>query len=406
MSKRTVAVIVAGFCCIFVSFAVRYAYGLLLPHMLPDLDITKAQAGTIYSAYFIAYMVFSPILGLLVDRFDARMILTVFIGLLGLGTLLMAFATNLLFASLFFGLAGLGQSAGWVPVITLVQRWVSERRRGTAIAVVDLGSGMGIIVVSLTIPVITAALSWRGAWTYLGILGLVVAGLSFFMISNPPSQNAEAPSSPSPSVDLTLVQVYRMVMGTPAFWLIGISYSLVSFCILIPFAFLTAYATLGLFISYRVAAYLIGAVALAGICGKLTLAHISDRIRRVYVMILCGVLTCAGTLGMAFSQSFGGLMCCAVIFGVGYGAIWPVYGAAARDYFKKEYAGRIIGLWTLFLGVGSIVSPVLAGWTVDVSGGYMWAFILAAGAAALSAGTLIPVLGMKSMQFENYLKEH
>lgn len=401
MSKRAVAVIIAGFCCIFVSFAVRYAYGLLLPHMLPDLDITKAQAGTIYSAYFIAYMVFSPILGLLVDRFDARMILTVFIGLLGLGTLLMAFATNLLLASLFFGLAGLGQSAGWVPVVTLVQRWVSERRRGTAIAVVDLGSGMGIIVVSLAIPVIATVFSWRGAWTCLGILGLMVAVLSFFMISNPPSHGAEVQSSQSPPAVPTLWQAYRMVVGEPVFWLIGISYSLISFCILVPFAFLTAYATLGLFMSYRVAAYLIGAVALAGICGKLTLAHISDRIHRVYVMILCGVLTCAGTLGMAFSQSFGGLMYCALLFGIGYGAIWPVYGAAARDYFKKEYAGRIIGLWTLFLGVGSIVSPVLAGWTVDVSGSYMWAFILAAVAAVVSAGVLIPVLGMKSMQFDS-----
>ena len=43
MSKRAVDVIIAGFCCIFVSFAVRYAYGLLLPHMMPDLDINKIE---------------------------------------------------------------------------------------------------------------------------------------------------------------------------------------------------------------------------------------------------------------------------------------------------------------------------------------------------------------------------
>jgi len=400
MSKGAFVVIVAGFCSIFVSFAVRYAYGLLLPYMLPDLGITKAQAGTIYSAYFLTYMIFSPILGLLVDRFDARLILTLFIGLLGLGTLLMAFATNLFFAVLFFGLAGLGQSAGWVPVITLVQRWVSEDRRGTVIAVVDLGSGTGIIAVSLVLPLIAVALGWRGSWTCIGILGLMVAVLNFFMISNPPSHSSTARTHQIPSADPTLLQAYGMVMGNPVFWLVGISYALISFCILIPFAFLTAYATLGLSISYQSAALLIGVVALTGICGKLGLGHLSDKIKRVYVMILCGVLTCAGTLGMAFSLSFWRLVCCAAVFGIGYGAIWPVYGAAARDYFKKEFAGRIIGLWTLFLGIGSIVSPVLAGWTVDVSGRYMWAFILAAAGAALSVGMLMPVLGMKSMQFE------
>lgn len=400
MSKGAFVVIVAGFCSIFVSFAVRYAYGLLLPYMLPDLGITKAQAGTIYSAYFMAYMIFSPILGLLVDRFDARMILTLFIGLLGLGTLLMAFATNLFFAVLFFGLAGLGQSAGWVPVVTLVQRWVSENRRGTVIAVVDLGSGTGIIAVSLVLPLIAVSLGWRESWTCIGILGLMVAVLNFFMISNPPSHSSTTRTHQFPSADPTLLKAYGMVMGNPVFWLVGISYALISFCILIPFAFLTAYATLGLSISYQSAALLIGVVALTGICGKLGLGHLSDKIKRVYVMIFCGVLTCAGTLGMAFSQSFWGLVCCAAVFGIGYGAIWPVYGAAARDYFKKEFAGRIIGLWTLFLGMGSIVSPVLAGWTVDVSGRYMWAFILAAAGAALSAGMLLPVLGMKSKQFE------
>ena len=401
MSKRAIVVIFACFCCIFISFAVRYAYGLLLPYMLPDLDITKAQAGTIYSAYFFAYMLFSPILGVLVDRFDARLILTLFIGLLGLGTLLMAFADSLLLASLSFGLAGLGQSAGWVPVITLVQRWVSERRRGTAIAVVDLGSATGIVVVSLAIPVVVGALNWQRAWICLGILGLMVAVLNFFAISNPPAYGSEGRSSRSPSANPTLFQAYGQVMGQPAFWLIGISYALIAFCILIPFAFLTAYATLGLNISYRSAALLIGVVALTGICGKLSLGHLSDNIKRVYVMILCGILTCAGNLGLALAQSFWGLICFAALFGIGYGAIWPVYGAAARDYFQQEFAGRIIGLWTLFLGVGSIVSPVLAGWMVDVSGRYMWAFILAAAAALLSAAMLVPVLGMKSMQFDS-----
>ena len=56
------------------AFAVRYAYGLLLPHMLSSLAISKTQAGFIYSSYFIAYTIFSPILGLLVDRYDARVL--------------------------------------------------------------------------------------------------------------------------------------------------------------------------------------------------------------------------------------------------------------------------------------------------------------------------------------------
>ena len=79
MSKRALAILIAGFLTIFSHYAVRYSYGLLLPEMLPSLGVSMMQAGIIYSSFFIAYTVFSPVLGLLIDRFDARIILTSFI---------------------------------------------------------------------------------------------------------------------------------------------------------------------------------------------------------------------------------------------------------------------------------------------------------------------------------------
>ena len=134
MSGRAIGVIAAGFLTVFTSFAVRYTYGLLLPEMLPSLAISKTQAGMIYSSYFVAYTLFSPVLGLLADRFNIRIILTLFVVLLGAGAFLMSFSTSVLNASLFFTLAGIGHSACWVPVVALIQRWVSDRRMGTALA--------------------------------------------------------------------------------------------------------------------------------------------------------------------------------------------------------------------------------------------------------------------------------
>ena len=152
MSNRALAIIISGFLTVFVAFAIRYAYGLLLPHMLSSLAISKTGAGIIYSSYFIAYTVFSPVLGLLVDRSDARILLTLFVTLLGIGAYLMSFSFSIIHASLFFALAGIGHSACWVPVVTVVLRWVSERRRGMALAIVDLGSAISIVVWSIMIP--------------------------------------------------------------------------------------------------------------------------------------------------------------------------------------------------------------------------------------------------------------
>ncbi|MFC1864192.1 MFS transporter, partial [Thermodesulfobacteriota bacterium] len=116
MSYRAVAIIFAGFCTAFVAFAIRYSYGLLLPQMLPSLAISKTDAGIIYSSYFVACTMSAPFLGVLVDRIDARGLLTVFVTLLGLGGCLMAVSSTVVQASIFFALAGVGHSACWAPV--------------------------------------------------------------------------------------------------------------------------------------------------------------------------------------------------------------------------------------------------------------------------------------------------
>jgi MFS family permease len=43
-----------------------------------------------------------------------------------------------------------------------------------------------------------------------------------------------------------------------------------------------------------------------------------------------------------------------------------------------------VGFWTLFLGIGFILSPMVAGWIADVTGMFMWSFILAISTAVVS----------------------
>jgi MFS family permease len=86
------------------------------------------------------------------------------------------------------------------------------------------------------------------------------------------------------------------------------------------------------------------------------------------------------------------------VFGVGYGTIWPVYAASARDLFSKDYSGSIVGLWTLFHGLGSILAPVFGGWTIDTTGTYVWAFILTVISSVMSLLLLLPLAGKASAQ--------
>jgi MFS family permease len=72
-----------------------------------------------------------------------------------------------------------------------------------------------------------------------------------------------------------------------------------------------------------------------------------------------------------------------------------MYAAAASDYFSKESSGSIVGLWTVYLGIGSVISPIIAGWIADTTGTLSWSFVLAAGGGLMSLLLLIPMWRMK-----------
>jgi MFS family permease len=372
---RVVGIIIAGFSTVFVAFSIRYSYGILLPEMLPALAISKTEAGIIFSSYFLIFTLCSPVLGLLVDRSDARVLLTIFVALLGLGAYLMSFSTTVLQASFFFALAGIGHSACWAPVVTVVLRWVSDKRRGVVLSIVDLGSTAGIAFWSIIIPLMIGPYSWRTVWVWLGLSAFLAAGMNFFFVkSRPPFERETHGSGGAPKVQIPVKEAYKAIFRVKKFYLIGSSY------------------LQELMIPYQSAAGLVALIGVVGAIGKLVLGHLSDNVGRIKIMMLCGVLTAIGGLGMAFAQGFVFLFVSTVVFGVGYGTIWPVYAASSRDLFSHDYSGSIVGLWTLYHGIGSVLAPVFAGWTIDATGTYVWAFILVAISSALSLLLLFPLV--------------
>jgi MFS family permease len=393
MIKRANAIIIAGFFTVSIAYAIRYGYGMLLPEMLPALGISKIQAGLIFAAYFVVYTLATPILGVLTDRFNYRLILTLFTLVLSAGALLMACATHLWQACLFFSFAGLGHAACWAPVTALVQKWVPDHKRGTALSFVTMGVGLGIPLWGVLLPAIVDAAGWQAGWLGMGLFGLGVAVLNFSFVRNPIAETPAGGTMHDPRPQFWAS--YRDLFCNRAFWVIGTAYLLVGFNVLVPFTFLPVYAKESLGLPYAAATRFVAIIALCGIAGQLALGTLSDTIGRIRVMMLCGLIMGLACLTMALSPSPWILYVCTGFYGLGYGAVWPVYGAAASDFFSKAHTGGIVGLWTVFLGVGSVVSPVLCGWTIDLTGGYTWALVLGLLSGLLSAIVLLGAFGIR-----------
>jgi MFS family permease len=395
---RAYAIVLTGVLTVLIGYSIRYGYGMLLPEMLPALGITKVQAGTIFTFYFIIYTIFSAILGILSDLYSYRLMLVLFTGLLGAGALMMGFVDNFIQACLAFSLAGLGHAACWAPVTGLVQKWVPDNRRGIALSFVSLGIGIGLIVWGFLLPIIVGHADWRAGWQALGYTAIVIAILNLLLIREPAGVD-EHSKADAQSRLTSYWSSFRALFGSKIFWVIGIAYMLIGFNVLVPFTFISVYAREALHLPYAESTRFIPVIALMGIVGQFSLGPLSDRLGRIKMVILCTTLMALGCLGMVFSYSAWSLYVMAGIYGLGYGAVWLLYAAAARDFFPRGTIGSVVGLWTVFYGLGSMASPVICGWIIHITAGYSWAFILGFISGMLSNAALLamPARGRKNV---------
>ena len=231
MSKRGAFILVICFFSLFTAFAIRYSYGILLPKLLPSLGISKTHAGVIYGSFFIAYTVFSPVVGFLADRIKIRFILFSFSAALGMGTFLMAYPASHVEASIFFAIAGVGASY-YSPVMVLAQRWISDKRRGIMLSAITAGGALGILITSLLMPMVVSLYSWRMGWKILGLLALVVGAMSFVAVRDYPRVQIDSHTAPLDGTEVSPIPArFVDAIRNGRFWLLGLSYLLLGFSV-------------------------------------------------------------------------------------------------------------------------------------------------------------------------------
>jgi sugar phosphate permease len=171
---------------LFVNYSVRLGYGVVLPEMIRDLGFSRVAGGSIYNAYLFSYICIAPLTGYLTDRLGARRVISICICILGLAVIFMGTVRSLWSACLFFGIAGLGATGLWAPIITLVQRWFAFHRRGFALGILSTGFGLGFASIGAVFPWLVTHFNWRYAWFSLGSLALAMVAVNALLLKSDP----------------------------------------------------------------------------------------------------------------------------------------------------------------------------------------------------------------------------
>jgi len=380
--------IILGVCFldVFVSYSIRLGFGILLPVMIPALQMNRTSAGAILNSYFLVYIFATPFTGILTDRYGARKIITLFCIILGIGASLIGTVNEVWTACVFFGLAGAGASAMWASVVTVVQKWFTSRRRGMALGFLSTGYGLSFATMGLLFPALVGSFSWRSCWYVLGIGTLIMALLNVIFLRSSPDELQISPwggegyrlTELSNRNTLLGEKRFGKVFHSSQFWIIGVSYLFIACSNYIVTTFMVDYANTELGFNFNKASFLVTIRGLSQVVGVLTIPMISDRMGRKMTIAGSNLLIALGTIGLIVSsKELPILLMSIVVHGVFTGAVWPMYSACAGDYFRKEVIGTVIGAWTPFYGAGAILAHFTGGRIYDKTDSYQMAFFLA-----------------------------
>lgn len=369
---------------LFINYSVRLGYGVVLPEMIRTLGFGRTAGGSIYNSYLFTYLAISPFAGYLTDRLGARRVITICILILGVAVILMGTTSTLGTACLFFGLAGLGATGLWTPVITLVQRWFDFRRRGFALGILSVGYGLGFATMGVAFPWIVDHFSWRYAWFILGALALAMVAVNgIFLRSDPAGSGVRPWGAKENTSDRGNVEVAAQIqtpvtsfMMNSRFWLIGISYFSIAYSLYGITTFMVDYARYQLDLPLEQASLLATIHGIGQIVGVLTVLPLSDYLGRKKTIILSNTAITACLAAILAAGDSWVLLCifigCLAVF---FGVTFPIYGACAGDYFPRQVMGTIIGAWTPFYGTGGILAHWVTGILRDTTGIYNHAFL-------------------------------
>jgi len=316
--------------------------------------------------------------GALTDRFGPFPVVLTGALLLGLGLALASRSTSLLQFQLVYGIM-VGSSAGaiFAPLIATVTGWF-DTHRSLAVSLVSAGMGVAPMTVSPFASWLITNHDWRTAQLVIAVLAWAVLVPTAFLVRRPP---AAAPSAPHGSVaagagdpGMTAGQALR----SQQFIVLAATYFACCATHSGPIFHTVSYA-MACGISSIAAVTIYSAEGLAGLGGRILFGLAGDRFGAKRTLV-AGLLVQAVAAGAYyFARSLTGFYSVALVFGLAYGGVMPLYAVLAREYFPMRIMGTVFGAAILCSSLGMALGPVIGGWIFDTYGSYGWLYVASFG---------------------------
>jgi MFS family permease len=177
----------------FFQYALRSAPAVMMPQLSDAFGISVVGVAGIVGLFYYGYSPFSLVAGAAMDRLGPQRLLPLAACIVGVGALLFATGQSQL-ASIGRFIQGAGGVFALVGAIYIATKNFPASKAATLIGATQMfgmaGGSAGQFVVG---PMIGAGINWSTFWIGMGVLGLAIGAMLFFLI---PREEGPTPSGP------------------------------------------------------------------------------------------------------------------------------------------------------------------------------------------------------------------
>lgn len=220
-------VVALGATFYFYEYFIRVSPSVMKLQLMQSFDINATLFGTLSAFYFYAYTPMQLVVGILVDRFKLRYLLTLAIVCCAFGSLLMSSTHSYSVATIGRFLQGFGSAFAFVGALRLAANRLPARRfatfTGMCASLGFLGAGFAEIILSEFVE----QAGWRSTMRAFVFFGFVLAVLIWFVLKKkPPRNKMVAKAQPSKKLLADNIRHLVEIIKIPRVWFTGIVSSL------------------------------------------------------------------------------------------------------------------------------------------------------------------------------------
>lgn len=284
----------------FYEYFLRVYPSVMVDDLLQAFSINAGALGALSAFYFYAYAPMQIPVGMLMDRYGARRLLS-FAGVVcGLGSLLFGLTSSYEIAASGRFLMGIGSSFAFVGIVFVCSHWFEHKWLALLVGIANSVGMLGAIVGEGPLSILVDHIGWHATMYVLAIVGAAIGVLIYLVVRNEPAaQTAKG------EMKIGFRQVHRNLME-----IIKGKYTWVN-AIGSLFFFLTTVAFAGLWadpflqtvhlVSREEAAFISSMIFVGWIIGGPVMGLISDRIQnRRLVLRSCTFLALLALLPVIY----------------------------------------------------------------------------------------------------------